>query len=131
MCSSWIIIVPGLITSQSQSLLKSIFSNQNSICSVGFANYGHFIRFLLAVDIACCYHLYLISTRTFGQYAYHVSLFSLSAVLLMTSIMIDRTNWCTNRCSHPQLYLCCTYSFTGRRILNLSFILLGYEYDHY
>ncbi|GAA5869031.1 hypothetical protein JCM3774_002454 [Rhodotorula dairenensis] len=30
---------------------------------VGHRNYGHFVRFLLAVDVACSYHLWMITTR--------------------------------------------------------------------
>lgn len=37
---------------------------------VGFFNYGHFIRFLLSVDVACAYHLWMMTKRAFGEYAY-------------------------------------------------------------
>lgn len=30
---------------------------------VGHHNYGHFVRFLLAVDVACTYHLWMITTQ--------------------------------------------------------------------
>ncbi|GAA5951325.1 hypothetical protein JCM8115_005119 [Rhodotorula mucilaginosa] len=30
---------------------------------VGHHNYGHFVRFLLVVDVACSYHLWMITTR--------------------------------------------------------------------
>ncbi|GAA5841627.1 hypothetical protein JCM5353_002753 [Sporobolomyces roseus] len=37
---------------------------------VGHANYGHFVRFLFYVDIACSYHLYMITSRAFGISAF-------------------------------------------------------------
>ncbi|GAA5938503.1 DHHC family palmitoyltransferase [Sporobolomyces koalae] len=33
---------------------------------VGHHNYGHFVRFLFYVDIACSYHLFMITKRAFG-----------------------------------------------------------------
>lgn len=32
---------------------------------VGHANYGYFIRFLVLVDIACAYHLTMVTNRIF------------------------------------------------------------------
>ncbi|KAK4051867.1 Palmitoyltransferase [Microbotryomycetes sp. JL201] len=37
---------------------------------VGHGNYGHFIRFLTMVDIACSYHLGMITVRAFGSLAF-------------------------------------------------------------
>jgi len=36
---------------------------------VGHANYGHFLRFLIAVDVACAYHLWMVSTCAFHSLA--------------------------------------------------------------
>jgi len=32
---------------------------------VGFYNYGHFIRFLFFVDVACTYHVTMVTRRVF------------------------------------------------------------------
>ncbi|EFP83579.1 uncharacterized protein PGTG_09292 [Puccinia graminis f. sp. tritici CRL 75-36-700-3] len=37
---------------------------------VGHHNYGHFLRFLGFVDLACWYHIWMISKRVFGEFAY-------------------------------------------------------------
>ncbi|MBW0494120.1 hypothetical protein O181_033835 [Austropuccinia psidii MF-1] len=37
---------------------------------VGYHNYGHFIRFLWSVNIACWYHIWMINKRVFGEFAY-------------------------------------------------------------
>ncbi|PLW53782.1 hypothetical protein PCANC_03590 [Puccinia coronata f. sp. avenae] len=37
---------------------------------VGYHNYGHFLRFLGFVNLACWYHIWMISKRVFGEYAY-------------------------------------------------------------
>ncbi|KAG0143977.1 hypothetical protein CROQUDRAFT_660498 [Cronartium quercuum f. sp. fusiforme G11] len=37
---------------------------------IGHFNYGHFLRFLISVDLACWYHIWLISKRAFGEYTY-------------------------------------------------------------
>ncbi|OAV98273.1 hypothetical protein PTTG_00322 [Puccinia triticina 1-1 BBBD Race 1] len=37
---------------------------------VGYHNYGHFLRFLGFVDLACWYHIWMISKRVFGEFAY-------------------------------------------------------------
>ncbi|KAM0788364.1 hypothetical protein ACM66B_001504 [Microbotryomycetes sp. NB124-2] len=37
---------------------------------VGHGNYGHFIRFLSMVDVACAYHLWMITVRAFGSLAF-------------------------------------------------------------
>lgn len=39
---------------------------------VGHSNYAHFIRFLIMVDLACSYHLWMISKRAFGAMAFAV-----------------------------------------------------------
>ena len=41
---------------------------------VGHHNYGHFVRFLLAVDVACSYHLWMITTRALAAMNRYVSL---------------------------------------------------------
>lgn len=35
---------------------------------VGHFNYAHFIRFLFFVDVACSYHLWMLTARAFGAY---------------------------------------------------------------
>ncbi|KAK4058384.1 hypothetical protein OIO90_000542 [Microbotryomycetes sp. JL221] len=37
---------------------------------IGHGNYAHFIRFLTMVDVACSYHLWMISKRAFGSMAF-------------------------------------------------------------
>jgi len=38
---------------------------------VGHANYGHFIRFLFFVDLACSYHLVMVTKRVMASMAGH------------------------------------------------------------
>lgn len=45
---------------------------------VGHHNCGHFVRFLLAVDVACSYHLWMITTRALSAMNRFVSLSSSS-----------------------------------------------------
>lgn len=40
---------------------------------VGHHNYSHFLRFLFFVDVACSYHLWMVSTRAFQSLAFGVS----------------------------------------------------------
>ncbi|GAA5892632.1 hypothetical protein JCM5296_006180 [Sporobolomyces johnsonii] len=37
---------------------------------VGHHNYGHFVRFLFYVDVACSYHLWMVTKRAFGLSAF-------------------------------------------------------------
>lgn len=56
---------------------------------MGHANYGHFVRFLFYVDLACIYHLYMITARAFGISAFQVCslpLTSLTSELELISI---------------------------------------------
>lgn len=39
---------------------------------VGHFNYGHFVRFLFYVDVACTYHLVMITRRVLGNTTYWV-----------------------------------------------------------
>lgn len=41
---------------------------------VGHHNYGHFVRFLLAVDVACSFHLWMITTKALAAMNRFVSL---------------------------------------------------------
>ena len=38
---------------------------------VGFYNYGHFIRFLFFVDLACTYHVTMLTRRVFDTVGKH------------------------------------------------------------
>ncbi|ORY79295.1 DHHC palmitoyltransferase-domain-containing protein [Leucosporidium creatinivorum] len=50
---------------------------------VGHANYGHFIRFLFMVDVACTYHLWMITKRAFGTLAFATHPTTLQVVMLI------------------------------------------------
>ncbi|GAA5836028.1 hypothetical protein JCM9279_002167 [Rhodotorula babjevae] len=50
---------------------------------VGYGNYGHFCRFLFFVDIACAYHLWMISTRAFHSLAFSVDPSTFQIVMLV------------------------------------------------
>jgi palmitoyltransferase ZDHHC6 len=52
---------------------------------IGYRNYGHFIRFLFYVDVACAYHLWMISSRVFGEAFFHVGHYSCLSPHLGTS----------------------------------------------
>ena len=50
---------------------------------VGHGNYGHFCRFLFFVDVACAYHLWMISTRAFHSLAFSVDPSTFQIVMLV------------------------------------------------
>ncbi|GAA6052390.1 hypothetical protein JCM3770_000219 [Rhodotorula araucariae] len=50
---------------------------------VGHHNYGHFVRFLFFVDVACAYHLWMISTRAFHSLAFSVDPSTFQIVMLV------------------------------------------------
>ncbi|BGP38603.1 Palmitoyltransferase [Rhodotorula kratochvilovae] len=50
---------------------------------VGHHNYGHFVRFLFFVDVACTYHLWMISTRAFHSLAFSVDPSTFQIVMLV------------------------------------------------
>ncbi|KAL7342987.1 zf-DHHC-domain-containing protein [Rhodotorula toruloides] len=50
---------------------------------VGHHNYAHFLRFLFFVDVACSYHLWMISTRAFQSLAFSGNPTTTQVVLLI------------------------------------------------
>ncbi|BGP23487.1 Palmitoyltransferase [Rhodotorula toruloides] len=50
---------------------------------VGHHNYAHFLRFLFFVDVACSYHLWMISTRAFQSLAFGGNPTTTQVVLLI------------------------------------------------
>ncbi|GAA5899320.1 hypothetical protein JCM8208_001615 [Rhodotorula glutinis] len=50
---------------------------------VGHGNYGHFCRFLFFVDLACAYHLWMISTCAFHSLAFSVDPSTFQIVMLV------------------------------------------------
>lgn len=58
---------------------------------VGHFNQGHFVRFLFYVDIACAYHLWMITNRAFGITAFQVRI-PPQARPRSTRIDVNKTN---------------------------------------
>lgn len=50
---------------------------------VGHANYAHFLRFLFMVDVACSYHLWMITKRAFGAMAFASHPSTLQVIMLI------------------------------------------------
>ncbi|GJN87395.1 hypothetical protein Rhopal_000344-T1 [Rhodotorula paludigena] len=50
---------------------------------VGHHNYGHFVRFLFYVDIACAYHLWMISTHAFHSLDFFITPSTFQIVMLI------------------------------------------------
>lgn len=74
-CSRWTTTVgpSSLAKAEVASLTPPPFAGPWVNNCVGHANYGHFIRFLFMVDVACSYHLWMITKRAFGTLAFAVS----------------------------------------------------------
>jgi len=53
---------------------------------VGHANYGHFVRFLFYVDLACSFHLYMITARAFGISAFQVCSLPLTSLTVTAEL---------------------------------------------
>ncbi|GAA5923042.1 hypothetical protein JCM1841_000291 [Sporobolomyces salmonicolor] len=50
---------------------------------VGHHNYGHFVRFLFYVDVACSYHLWMVTKRAFGLSAFSRAPTTFQVVMLV------------------------------------------------
>lgn len=59
---------------------------------VGHYNYGHFCRFLFFVDVTCAFHLWMVTKRAFGSWAFFVRHSPLFPSLSRSHALLRRSN---------------------------------------
>ncbi|GAA5829376.1 hypothetical protein JCM11251_005026 [Rhodosporidiobolus azoricus] len=55
---------------------------------VGHFNYGHFCRFLFFVDVTCSFHLWMVTKRAFGSWAFFVEPSTSQMVILVMNYVL-------------------------------------------
>ena len=94
---------------------------------IGFYNYGHFIRFLIFVDIGCLFHFYLLTKRVLNP----VSGMLDTVLCLSYTHPTDTPTWQYRDAHHRsqlyQLHICLARRW---QFLSLSHLLHSNEYNN-